>query len=94
MATGNMIAKYDAGNPDALRRLVSRGAQLKAFPKPVLQACYEASLAAYKEMGAKDPMFKKLYESMTPSRDKEVPWFRVAEGCFDNLIATLGQPAA
>ena len=94
MATGNMIAKYDAGNPDALRRLVSRGAQLKAFPKPVLQACYEASMAAYKEMSAKDPMFKKLYDSMTAFRDKEVPWFRVAEGSFDNLLATLGQPAA
>jgi TRAP-type mannitol/chloroaromatic compound transport system substrate-binding protein len=89
-----MIAKYDAGNPDALRRLVARGAQLKAFPRPVLQASYEASLAAYKEMSAKDPMFKKLYESMAAFRDKEVPWFRLAEGSFDNLVATLGQPAA
>ena len=24
MASANMIAKYDAGNPDALRRLVAR----------------------------------------------------------------------
>jgi len=93
MATANMIAKYDAGNPDALRRLVSRGAQLKAFPKPVLQASYEASLAAYQEMSAKDAMFKKLYESMAAFRDKEAPWFRLAEGSFDNLVATLGQPA-
>ncbi len=94
MACANMIAKYDAGNPDALRRLVSRGAQLKAFPKPVLQASYEASLAAYTEMSAKDAMFKKLYESMSAFRDKETPWFRLAEGSFDNLVATLGQPTA
>ncbi|MFD4839928.1 TRAP transporter substrate-binding protein [Achromobacter sp. NPDC058515] len=91
MATSNMIAKYDAGNPDALRRLVSHGAQLKAFSKPILQACHEASLAAYKELSAKDPMFKKLYDSMAAFRDKQVPWFRVAEGSYDNLVATLGQ---
>ena len=94
MATSNMIAKYDAGNPDALRRLVSHGAQLKAFPKPVLQACHEASLAAYKELSAKDPMFKKLYDSMVAFRDKQIPWFRLAEGSFDNLVATMSQPGA
>lgn len=94
MATGNMIAKYDAGNPPALRRLVSRGAQLKAFPRPLLQAGYEASLAVYKEISAKNPMFKKLYESMTAFRDMEAPWFRLAEGSFDNLMTTLAQPAS
>lgn len=31
---------------------------------------------------------------MTAFRDKEIPWFRVAEGSFDSLMATLGQPAA
>ncbi len=94
MATANMIAKYDAGNPDALRRLVQRGAQLKAFPRPVLQAAHAAALKLYQELSARDPMFKKLYESMTAFRDKEIPWFRVAEGSFDSLMATLGQAGA
>ena len=92
MASANMIAKYDAGNPDALRRLVQRGAQLKAFPKPMLQAAHEAALKLYQELSAKDPMFKKLYESMTAFRDKDIPWFRVAEGGFDSLMADLAQP--
>ena len=52
MASANMIAKYDAGNPDALRRLVA-GAQLKAFPRPVLQACREASQKVFQELGAR-----------------------------------------
>lgn len=39
-ATNDMIAKYDAENPAALRRLVAEGAQLKAFPKSVMEACY------------------------------------------------------
>lgn len=94
MATANMIAKYDAGNPDALRRLVQRGAQLKAFPRPVLQAAHAAALKLYQELSARDPMFKKLYESMTAFRDKEIPWFRVAEGSFDSLMATFGQAGA
>lgn len=59
MATSNMIAKYDAGNPDALRRLVQRGAQLKAFPRPMLQAAHEAALKLYQELSGKDPMFKE-----------------------------------
>ena len=79
----------DAGR--ALRRLVSNGAQLKAFPKPVLQAFQEASLAAYEELSAKDPMFKKLYDSMVAFRDKQTPWQRLAEGGFDNLVVSLGQ---
>ncbi|WP_251865732.1 twin-arginine translocation signal domain-containing protein [Achromobacter sp. Marseille-Q4962] len=94
MASGNMLAKYDAGNPDALHRLVSRGAQLKAFPRPVLQACRDASLQLYDELGAKDPMFKKLYESMKSFRDKQAPWFRLAETSFDNLGLSLGPDAS
>ena len=46
----------------------------------MLQACREASQKVFQELGAKDPMFKKLYDSMTAFRDKEIPWFRVAEG--------------
>ena len=30
------MAKYDAVNPGGMRKLVSQGAQLRAFPKPVL----------------------------------------------------------
>ncbi|WP_409558413.1 TRAP transporter substrate-binding protein [Achromobacter sp.] len=94
MASSNMIATYDANNPDALRRLVTHGAQLKAFSRPVLQACNDAALAAYNELSAKDPAFKKLYDSMLAFRTKQVPWFRMAEGSFDNMVATLGASGA
>ncbi|WP_459614516.1 TRAP transporter substrate-binding protein [Bordetella sp. 2513F-2] len=90
-ATNDMIAKYDAENPAALRRLVSQGAQLKAFPKSVMDACYAESLKVYEEFSAKDPMFKKLYDSMVAFRDNEIPWFRVAEGSFDGFMATISR---
>lgn len=48
----------------------------------------------FQELGAKDPMFKKLYDSMTAFRDKEIPWFRVAEGGFDGLMAAPAQSEA
>ena len=39
---GWVLGKYDAGNPPALRRLVAGGAQLRAFPQDVMEACYKA----------------------------------------------------
>ena len=86
MASANMIAKYDAGNPDAPPP-GGQGRAAEGVSRPVLQACREASQKVFQEMGAKDPMFKKLYDSMTAFRDKEIPWFRVAEGGFDGLMA-------
>src|SRR5689334_10515411 len=38
-AWGWVIGKYDYANPPALKKLVSQGAQLRAFPQPVLEAC-------------------------------------------------------
>ena len=47
-AEGNtwMLAKYDAQNPPALRRLVAGGTQLRPFPKAVMEACYKAAHGA------------------------------------------------
>src|SRR5438477_134550 len=35
--------RYDARNPGALKRLLAAGAQLRAFPQPVMEACLHAS---------------------------------------------------
>lgn len=90
-ATNDMIAKYDAENPAALRRLVSQGAQLKAFPKPVMDACYVEAVKVYDELSAKDPFFKKIYEDMVAFRDNEIPWFRVGEGSYDGFMGTIAR---
>ena len=36
-----MMAKYDQGNPPALRKLLAGGAKLHAFPPPVMEACLQ-----------------------------------------------------
>src|SRR5262249_28850793 len=44
-----MVAKYDAQNPAALKRLVGGGTVLRPFNKEIMVASYKASLEVYKE---------------------------------------------
>src|SRR3954470_174367 len=50
-----MLAKYDAQNPAALKRLVAGGTQLRKFSNEMLTASYKASLEVYKELSDKNP---------------------------------------
>src|SRR5947208_7385996 len=40
-ANVDMVAKYDAVNPPALRRLVAAGVQLRPFPREIMEASYK-----------------------------------------------------
>ncbi|HLS87966.1 MAG TPA: TRAP transporter substrate-binding protein [Burkholderiales bacterium] len=79
-----MIAKYDAENPPALRRLVASGTQLRPFPRSVLQAAEKAAYEVYDEMSAKSAHFKRIYPEWKKFRDEQFLWFRVAEQTYDN----------
>ena len=83
-----MMARYDAGNPDALRRLIAGGAQLKPFPRPVLDACYKAAIELYAETSAKNAKFKKVHDHYMGFLENQVLWFRVSEGNFDTFMQT------
>ena len=84
-----MVAKYDAQNPVALRRLVAGGTQLRGFNKDIMVASYKAALEVYKEASEKSPAFKKIYESMTKFREDQLLWFRVAEKGYDDFMHTI-----
>ena len=84
-----MLAKYDAQNPAALKRLVAGGTQLRAFPKEVMVASYKAALEVYKETQEKSPAFKRIYESMVKFREDQLLWFRVAEKGYDDFMHTI-----
>jgi TRAP-type mannitol/chloroaromatic compound transport system substrate-binding protein len=79
-----MPAKYDAQNPPALRRLVAGGAQLRPFPRAVLEAAEKASYEVYAEMSAKSAHFKRIYADWKKFRDEQFLWFRVAELTYDD----------
>jgi len=81
-----MQAKYDAGNPAALKRLVAGGAQLRPFSSQVLDACYSAALDVYKETTAASADFKKVYDNMMAFRNDEYLWWQVAEYTYDTYL--------
>ena len=87
-ANTDMLAKYDAKNPDAIKRLVGGGALLRPFTKEIMDACFKASEEVYAETNAKNPAFKEMYESMVKFRDDQNLWASVAEGNFDRYMQT------
>ncbi len=78
-----MNAKYDARNPEALTRLLSGGTELRAFPQPVLDACYRASVEAFNEMADKSDDFRRVYRHWKTFMNASNSWFRVAEYRLD-----------
>jgi len=84
-----MQAKYDAGNPAALKRLVAGGALLRPFPQTVMEASYKAATDTYNEVGTKNADFKKVYDSMVAFRGDEYLWWQVAELGFDSFMVRM-----
>jgi len=78
------MAKYDAQNPPALRRLVTGGTRLLPFPKAVMEACEKASFELYGELNAKSAHWKRIYPGWKKFRDEQFLWFRVAEATYEN----------
>jgi TRAP-type mannitol/chloroaromatic compound transport system substrate-binding protein len=89
-----MLAKYDAVNPAALKRLYANKVQLRPFSREIMQAAYKASHEVYAEEAAKNPKFKKVYTAWRTFRNDQVLWFRVAEQNFDNFMATAASESA
>jgi TRAP-type mannitol/chloroaromatic compound transport system substrate-binding protein len=85
-AHGWMMAKYDAQNPAALRKLVAGGTLLRPFSKEIMDACLKATNELYEETAASNAKFKKVYESWRRFRDEQLQWFRVTENTFDNYM--------
>ena len=93
-ANVDMLAKYDARNPAALRRLVAAGVQLRPFPREIMQASYKTAVEVYDEIAATNAKFNKVYEPWKKFRDDEILWFRVAEQNFDQFMAIASVQAA
>jgi len=87
-ANVHMLARYDAANPDALKRLVSRGTQLRQFPRPVMLAAQNAAFALYDEAAKRSPHFGRIYDGWKKFRADQFLWFRVAESSYDNFVFT------
>ena len=86
-AHADMQARYDVRNPEALKRLILSGTQLRRFSGDIMETCYKAAFELYDETAAKNPRFRKVYEAWRSFRDEQIAWFGVAERPFDNFMA-------
>ena len=82
----DMQARYDARNPHALKQLVGARAKVLAFPKPVLDASYQAALDIYRELDTRNPDWKKLYADYRSFQKDQLLWARFAEARFDSYM--------
>ncbi|HEY8566396.1 MAG TPA: ABC transporter substrate-binding protein [Beijerinckiaceae bacterium] len=82
-----MLAKYDAVNPPAVRRLIGAGTEFRAFPQPIMEASLKAANELYAETAAKSPDFKRALDSMTAFRGESLLWWQVGELSYDNFMA-------
>jgi TRAP-type mannitol/chloroaromatic compound transport system substrate-binding protein len=80
-----VLAKYDATNPTALKRLIGAGALLRAFPQDVMEACYKSANEIYADLSRTNMHFKKMHDSLVPFRSDSYAWFQVAELAFDSF---------
>ena len=79
-------ARYDARNPQALKRLVASGALLRPFSQPIMEACLKAANEIYADISSKNPDFKKVYDNMVAFRNDEYLWWQVAEYTYDTFM--------
>jgi TRAP-type mannitol/chloroaromatic compound transport system substrate-binding protein len=82
-----MLAKYDAVNPPAVRRLVGAGTELRAFPQSIMEASLKAANELYAETAAKNADFKKALDSMTAFRAESLLWWQIGELSYDSFMA-------
>ena len=78
--------RYDARNPQAIKRLVAAGAQLRPFSQPIMEACLKAANEIYADISSKNADFKKVYDNMVAFRNDEYLWWQVAEYTYDTFM--------
>ena len=78
-----VATKYDASNTAALKRLVSQGVVLQPFSQEVMDGCYKAAQELYAELNAKNPAFKKVYDSYKAFQDDSYLWHQIADYTMD-----------
>ena len=79
-------ARYDARNPQALKRLVAGGTQLRPFSQAIMEASLKASNEVNAEESAKNPNYKKVLASIDVFKNDENLWWQVAEYTFESFM--------
>jgi len=87
-AGGFIVGRYDAQNPQALKRLVAAGTQLRPFSEAIMDACYRAANELYAEISGRNEDFKRIWDSIKAFRLDQYLWLQVADSSYDNYMIT------
>ncbi|MFC3114618.1 TRAP transporter substrate-binding protein [Cellvibrio fontiphilus] len=79
----DMFDSYTANNSRALKELVDKqGVQIRKLPDEVLQHFYKITQQVYVEQAAKDPQFKKVYESYKAFMEDAGDYQKISEQAY------------
>ncbi len=73
------LAKYDARNPQALKRLVQSGTQLREYSPEILQAAQKMTVELFEENASKNASFKQVYQAWKQFQDSIYLWHSINE---------------
>jgi TRAP-type mannitol/chloroaromatic compound transport system substrate-binding protein len=82
----NMLAKYDALNGEALKRLVDQGVELTPYSDEILAQASKAAFEIYEENASKEATFKKVYDQWKAFREQIYSWNQVNELSFAQYV--------
>ena len=72
----DMLARYNASNRKALKRLISKGIDIQPFSEDFLKACKDATIKVFKEQKHKD--FQSIYDNWQEFRNRLYNWQEVS----------------
>jgi TRAP-type mannitol/chloroaromatic compound transport system substrate-binding protein len=78
-AAAAMIRRYDSKNPPALKRLLTQGVKLRAFPESIMEAASRAARSLYQEQAHSDAAYRRVWEHWNHFRTESSHWFSTAE---------------
>lgn len=88
----DMLDSYTAKNSRALKELVeNQGVQVRRLPDEVLKRFYEISQQVYEQQSAKDPQFKKVYESYSAFMKDSAAYQKISEQTYYQVREEQGK---
>lgn len=85
-AATDMLAKYDARNIAALKRLVGGGVKLSYWPVDVMKAMQKATDEVLQENAAKSATFAEVHKHWRAFRDDQITWSSINDGLAERFL--------
>jgi TRAP-type mannitol/chloroaromatic compound transport system substrate-binding protein len=79
---------YDARNPEAFRRLIEGGTQLRRFSDEIMNAARDTNAAIMEEIAGGDAFYRRVFDEWKTFRDDGVRWFSSAEQAYSSYLFT------